>query len=172
MDFDPGIFTPNDNASGLGQTRIGGGIRLSAVNAFNLGTYELAYKIRGGDPTPKINETWDDDNTTGNFQPDGEGVMTHVAGLYFNLPNMVPDLGIGIGFTTLFRTYEDEVTGSPANPNRYFIETKSPFFTGADLFLRYSGIQDFRFTIKNNVSFANIPQNTYDADNNIILQIK
>ena len=175
FDFDPGIFTQNDNtfisdANKFGMSQIGGGIRISGEMAFNLLTFDLAYKIRGGDPTFKINEFWDEDLEIGDFQPDGLGSLSHVLGAYFTLPNLVPDLGIGLGYTALFRTYENEKIGihNEIDEDLYrTIRTSGPMFSGIDLFLRYSGIQDLRFTLKNNISFASVASPVFDLDDNI-----
>jgi len=184
FDFDPGVIG-NKNDSNMvlvdtdgtitpvkfGMTQIGGGVRISGDMAFNMVTFDLAYKIRGGDPTSKINDTWDVELEDGNFQPDGYGSLSHVFGLYFTLPRLVPDLGIGFGYTGLFRTYEKEIIGyhNEADEDLHrTIKADGPFFSGVDLFLRYTGIQDLRITLKNNVSFASVAAPVYDFDDNII----
>ena len=187
MDFDPGLFTdqgtydkdvfgnrnPSYNATDgftnakdfFGQFRIGGGIRFSAVDIAdgNL-TFDIAYKLRGGDPTTA--NTYDDELGLGSEQPDGTGSFSHVIGAYFTMPKLVPDLNVSVGLTGLFRSFEDE-TAYNADGDRYVIKTTSPFFFGVDLFFRYSGIQDIRLTFKTNVSFSSVPEPLYDGDDNI-----
>jgi len=167
MDFDPGIFVLNDNSSGtFGQSRVGGAIRVSLVDVGNIFTADIAYKLRGGDPTPKMNDIEDEEVGVVASQPDGMGSTSHVIGAYFNIPKLVPDLGIGFGYTALFRVVEDKLAGP--DDDRYTIQTKSPVFSGFDLFLRYGGIQDLRLTFKTNLSFAKVPEVTFDEDRNAV----
>ena len=150
-----------------GQTRMpGGGIRISGERVGGLVNFDVMYSLRGGDPTTE--HTWDEEwNPNGDFQPDGLGQMTHVIGAYFSLPNAIPDFGVSLGYTGMFRTYEDFVFGLHNHNNEDLyrtIETKSPFFSGIDLRMRYTGIQDLRLTFNNNISFASVAEPTYNAN--------
>jgi len=174
LDFDPGIFkviTPGvdyyynsiDEAE-LGSTRVGGSIRVSGEALFGKVNFDVAYKLRGG--SRSNDDTWDPEaNPYGITQPDGEGFMTHVIGAYFTTPNLVPDLGVGLGYTALFRTFEDYLI-NPRDEDQYLMKTTSPFFSGIDLFLRYTGVQDLRLTFKTNISFANVPGAVRNEDGN------
>lgn len=170
LNYPTGNADLNPANQGFGQSRVGGGLRISAVDVANIFTVDLAYKLRGGDLTQKINETWDEDLQTGDYGPDGVGSFSHVIGAYFNLPKLVPDLGIGFGYTALFRYVEDKVIGAPDDPDRYTVETKSPLFSGIDLFLRYTGVQDLRLTFKTNVSFANVPAAVWNENDDVIVR--
>ena len=130
----------------LDYKNISGGFRVSGENVANRITFEVVYKIKGGDPdTMDINDQ----------QPDGKGLLTHVFGVYANILN-VPDFGIGFGYSGYLKVFEDTLgtTGTT---------TKSgPLFSGIDLRLQYTGIKNAAVTLCNNVSFSNVRKSSVD----------
>jgi len=120
--------------------RLNGAIRISGERIANFVTFDAIYKFRGGDP-----RTLD---TFNNPQGDGEGVTVHSAGIYANIFG-VPGLGIGLGYTCLFRIYEDM-------HSRYddYLTRTAPVFHGIDIRAQYTGFPQITLTSINNVSFA------------------
>ncbi|MDR2542384.1 MAG: hypothetical protein LBC80_02915 [Treponema sp.] len=120
--------------------RLNGALRISGERIAQYFTFDAVYKIRGGDPD------------TRDPQPDGKGVTVHNFGLYANIFD-VPSFNFGIGYTGLFRKYEDRDRNftSAQDPWR---ERNSPFFSGVDLRVQYTGFRQFTISNNNNISFA------------------
>ena len=144
-----------------GQTRIGGGLRVSGENIANIFNFDVTYKMRGGDGNR--DDSWDEDlNPGGGFQPDGVGAMSHVLGFAFGLPALVPDLGISLAYTLLFTSYEDR--DPLPNTNVPVITKTGPIYSGIDLRLRFTGIEGLRLTFSNNISFARADEPVWNED--------
>ena len=161
----------NQGATNSGQTRVAGGVRVSGENIAKMFNFDLTYKMRGGDSSR--DDSWDPDIPGGGgVQPDGTGAMSHVLGLAIGLPTLIPSIALNIGYTAMFFTYEDLLIGEHTTPSvpesDYRTITKTgPLFTGIDLQLRYSGIQNMRITLNNNISFGSAGEPVYD--DNLIL---
>jgi len=134
-DYDPFAFI-----------RGNGGIRVSGENIKDMFNFDLTYKLRGGDQSAN-KDKYD--------LPNGEGRWMHSLGLYANILG-VENTGIALGYSAMFRTYEDYkgIIADMNNDNEasYFI--KSPFWSGINLHLQYIGLQNLIITFNNNVSFA------------------
>ncbi|MDR2542383.1 MAG: hypothetical protein LBC80_02910 [Treponema sp.] len=151
---------------GESYTRMNGAFRVSGERIFDRITFDAIYKFRGGDP-----RTLDTFNEP---QGDGRGVTVHSAGLYANVLG-VPGFGIGLGYTCLFRIYEDSHSrySDPGfyDPNhelyRGYLTRKAPVFHGIDYRVQYTGIPQFTLTSINNFSFA-VTQATNDPQKRIM----
>jgi hypothetical protein len=126
----------------LSQTRLNGAFRVSGEKVADLVTFDVIYKFHGGDA-----DTFDG---TGSTQPDGSGVSSHSFGVYANL-FVVNGLDIGLGYSGLFRSYEDADMGTLGTFTR-----SGPFYSGIDLRFAYTGIDKLTITFNNNVSFAGV----------------
>ena len=160
----------NGTANGTGQARFAGGVRVTGRRIADHVDFELSWKLRGGDPTR--DNSWTEEFPVGGVQPDGEGALSHVLGLAIGLPVLVPELGITLGYTALFTSYEDHLFGPHSTPvviDPYTVTTTGPIFNGIDLRLRYTGIPRFRFTLHSNVSFANVAEPVWSDDYNAII---
>jgi hypothetical protein len=129
----------NPAIPGQSYIKMNGAVRVSGERIANRVTFDAIYKFRGGDQ-----------NTLDSIaapQPDGDGVTVHSMGLYANILGL--PLGIGLGYTGLFRVYKDRDSSYGE------WESKTvPFFSGIDLRLQYTGIDRLTITTHNNLSFA------------------
>jgi hypothetical protein len=136
--------TRTDN-TGLDYSKLNGGVRVSGVKLGTIITFDAIYQFRGGDA-----DTWENDTTGGgNIQPDGVGVTAHTFGLYANL-FVVNNLGIGIGYSGLFKTYEDLKT----SPTSVTQTSTGPFFHGVDLRFQFTGVPNLTITLNNAFTLA------------------
>lgn len=138
------------NNSGIAAThsrfRANGGFRVSGNRIADTVTFDAIYRFRGGDPTTDDSGS-ENIGTAPDFgtnQPDGRGESVHSFGVYANL-FVVDNLGIGLGYTGLVRAYED-VSDS--------VSRTGPYFNGIDLRFQFTGVDRFRFTLNNNISFS------------------
>ena len=113
--------------------RANGGFRVSGEKIADMVSFDAIYKFKGGD-----------DTTNSNDDPDGQGVSVHSFGVYANL-FVVDNLGIGLGYTGLVRGYEDASSST---------KQAGPYFNGIDLRFQFTGVDRFRFTLNNNISFS------------------
>lgn len=160
---------PGRNSGLAGNPRnaitVNSGIRLSGENVFDMFNFDIIYQLRGNDPNTLENVViGDDGNPLPPFdqnQPDGSGLFVHSLGayVYFNQP--LPNLGVSVGYSALFRTFEDNATfwADGAWQTR---TVTSPLFSGIDLRLRYTGISNLTITLNNNVSFARASAGSWD----------
>jgi hypothetical protein len=135
-----GIVPETDpaNTDKKSYTRVNGAFRVSGERMFDLVTFDAIYKFRGGDPnTDPIDE-----------KPAGTNITVHSFGVYANFLG-VPDLGIGLGYTGLFRVYENRDSSYGDWESR-----TTPFFSGIDLRAQYNGFDRISITSHNNISFA------------------
>jgi hypothetical protein len=142
VDFDPYAFI-----------RGNGGIRFSGENIKNLFNFDLIYQLRGGDPTTNKDKA---------TEPNGDAKWMHSIGLYANILG-VKDLGIALGYSAMFRTYED-FKGVIVDRNateELTYSFKSPFWSGINLHFRYTGLQKLTVTFHNNFSFAGVAGENY-----------
>ena len=153
----------NGNFTNPGQSRIDGGLRISGHEVADFISFDLTYKLRGGDRTRE--DSYHEDIPGGMVQPDGVGQMAHVLGLALGFPRLISDLRISLGYTALFVTFEDHLFGphSPTPPPEPYTMTKTgPMYNGFDIRLRYTGIPGLRLTLQSNVSFANADEPVFD----------
>jgi len=152
---DPG--NNNMSAASFNYRKISGMFRVSGEKIANRITFDAIYKLRGGDPNDLDNYD-PDGNPGGTLQPNGDGIFSHVFGLYANIL-AVPNFGFGLGYSGYLKVFEatlDKTTGEAT--------TKSgPLFSGIDLRLVYTGIKNTTITSHNNVSFANAGTSSADA---------
>ena len=140
----------NGASRSFGQSRFGGGVRVSGEKLADMLDFDVSYMVRGGDRNR--DDFWVEGlNDGGRYQPDGSGRVSHVIGLALGLPSMVPNLGIAFGYTALFITYEDQESPDRDIPT---ITTTGPFYSGIDLRLNYDIPSLLNITLNNNISFA------------------
>jgi hypothetical protein len=123
----------------VSKTRLNGAFRVSGEKVADLVTFDVIYKFHGGDAN-----TFDGTATP---QPDGSGVSSHSFGVYANL-FVVDGLDIGLGYSGLFRSYEDQKTPAAT------LTRSGPFYNGIDLRFAYTGIDKLTITFNNNISLA------------------
>ena len=158
----------NQGAINAGQTRFGGGVRVSGEGIADQLNFDLTYKVRGGDDNR--DDSWDEDlNSTGNNQPDGRGAKSHVLGLAFGFPTLVPNLSFSFAYTALFATFED--TAPVPTSNDPLVTKTGPLYSGIDMNLRFTGIRGLRLTLQNNVSFARADEPVFNDDGQEIGQM-
>ena len=112
--------------------------------------FDLFYAVKGGDP-----DTFERKLTT-TTPPDGK--WDNILGAYIGL-GIVENLGLSLGYTANFVAYEtggylaaantDPTTSKP----RTFV---APVYSGVDLRVNYSGIDNIGVTFNNNLSFAGV----------------
>jgi hypothetical protein len=151
-----GVFTGNMN--GNDYYKVNGGVRVSGVKLGNIITFDVVYQFRGGD-----DDTWENDYTApGNVQPDGQQATAHTFGVYANL-FVINNFGIGIGYSGLFRTYEDDKTAMGTTT----VTRSGPFFQGVDLRFQFTGVPNLTITLNNafTVAFA---EGTSDTNKRVV----
>jgi hypothetical protein len=168
----------NFDATPDGWNKLNGGLRISGDKIANMVTFDAMYRIKGGDEYSFDGYTEMEDpanpgstiNNGMHKQPDGSGRTLHHFGLYGNATGLVDGLGISLGYTGMVRTYENQFqfahTGFQTGvliPNRELSFT-GPYYSGIDLRLNYTGIEDLGITFNNNVSFAAAAGTDLDSD--------
>ena len=145
---------------------VNAGARISGENVADMFNFDLIYQLRGNDPNTLENVVMGDDgNPLPGFdqnQPDGRGIFVHALGAYTHFSSLLPELGLSLGYSALFRTFEDNAN-TWADDAWYTSRTRSPLFSGIDFRIRYTGIQDLRITFNNNVSFARAKEGAWDV---------
>ena len=165
LGFDPGRNTGHGNTNPRNALTANGAIRISGQAVLdNLFNFDLIYQFRGFDPNTLENVVMDENGDPlpgwGSNQPDGRGEFVHTVGGYFHFISPLPSLGVSVGYSALFRTFEDNAT-TWVDGNWRNVQTITPLFHGIDLRMRYTGIQNLRITFNNNVSFANARPGTW-----------
>ena len=137
--------------------RMSGAIRISGERVADRITFDAIYKFRGGD-SDTLDNYDPDNNIFGGLQPNGTGIIAHAFGVYSNILN-VKDFRFALGYSGLFKVYEDSLNKTSG------ITTgrTGPFFSGFDMRVVYTGINDTIFTFKTNISFANIEKSGTDS---------
>jgi len=150
-----GDLTPRSDTSGSYSTRLNGGVRFSGEKIFDLLTFDLTYKFRGGDSSTKINvDQWD---PADKIEPDGSGRTTNSFTLGGQLDLLENTLGVQLAYTGVFRAYEDEqVKGTDV-----IVTQTGPFFSGIDLRFQYTGLDKFKFNMDNHVTFSSVGETKY-----------
>lgn len=152
----------NSGISGSGYSRFNGAVRFSGEKIADMVTFDALYSFRGGDRNestttnfPAVTGTSPNfvfsEPTTTITRRGGEGIASHTFGLYAGL-SIMDGLGISFGYTGLFRTYEDVFDSSE---NKTY-EVSGPFFSGIDLRLQFTGVENLTVTFNNNISFASV----------------
>jgi hypothetical protein len=113
--LDSKLFTAS---AGQSHSSINAALRFSGENVADIVNFDVTYKISGKDDTTT--------DIAGN-QPDGDGRWGNSLGLYANL-NIIPVLGIGVGYTAGFTVQEDTKTAASTEKNKH------PFYSGIDTF--------------------------------------
>lgn len=171
LGFDPGRNSGHGGNAGINPRNAftaNGAVRISGLRAAdNLFNFDVIYQFRGFDPNTLENLVMGEDgNPLPGFdqnQPDGRREFIHTMGAYFHFPSPLPALGVSFGYSLIFRSFEDNASQWVDNAWRT-TSTITPFFHGVDLRLRYTGIQNWRFTLHNNVSFAIANAGTWTGD--------
>jgi hypothetical protein len=129
-------------------------------------TFDLFYSVIGHDADTSGRLA----DNLGYNQPETGGAWKttddwrNIAGVYVGV-NGIENLAISGGYTASFNVYD---TGSfvsndgdirKSEPVTY----KAPIYSGVDLRVGYSGIDRIGLKFNNNVSFASVPSETYDA---------
>lgn len=112
------------------------GIRVSGVDIGDIVTFDVIYKISGGDPD-------NNDGDDGSDEPDGQGLWDNTFGLIANIA-AVENLGIGIGYSAFFKVREETD----------LVEFTYPLFSGIDLRFAFTGVENLSVTFNNNITFA------------------
>jgi hypothetical protein len=130
-------------------SKMNGSVRVSGEKLGNIITFDAIYKFRGGDPDTYDDQTNSYTKSRGALgaEPDAQGAAFHSFGLYTNL-FVVENLGIGVGYTGAFRTYEDrkEIAGTTTY--------SAPYFQGFDLRFQFTGVPNLTITFNNAFTFA------------------
>jgi hypothetical protein len=151
--YNTGIGAPNgtsgaDTNRGYNNVRdyfrMNGAVRVSGQRLADLISFDAIYRFQGGDA-----DTLDQGDGTTQRQPDGEGSSVHTFGVYANVW-AIKTLGIAVGYTGQFRTYEDSYNST----TRVTTTTTAPFFQGIDLRLKFTGIDKLTITFNNNFTVA------------------
>jgi hypothetical protein len=121
-------------------------IRVSGSKIADIVTFDLIYKIIGGDQDTDKNEE-DLPKQGSGPEPDGEGTWHNSFGVYANIA-ILDGLGIGIGYSGYVKVDEDEEVGD--DTNKY----TNPFYSGIDLRFAFTGIDKLTATLNNNISFT------------------
>jgi hypothetical protein len=123
-------------------------IRVSGAKIADIVTFDLIYKIIGGDPDTDKNEPDPAKGKQGTGpEPDGKGVWHNSFGIYANV-FVVDGLGIGIGYSGYVKAQED----NEINDDTF--KYSNPFYSGIDLRFTFTGIDKLSLTFNNNLSFT------------------
>jgi hypothetical protein len=125
----------------LGYNKVGAAVRVSGADIADLLSFDVIYKIRGGDPTAE------EDNSQVE-QPDARGLWGHNFGAVVNL-SLIDSLGIGVGYSGY--AYAQEKRDNP-NAQRFIY----PYYNGIDLRFNFTGVDKLTVNFNNNISFATI----------------
>jgi hypothetical protein len=136
---------PASLSSNPSPAKINTAVRLSGEKVADLLTFDVIYKIQSYD-TNTVNDH------------DVSGTAYHTFGVYANLLDIVPDLGIGIGYSGYLRTSDDTVIAAETRKVSY------PLVSGIDLRFKYKLSDDATVTFNNNFSFS---KKSGDADDQI-----
>jgi len=112
-------------------------------------SFDLFYAIRGGDA-----------NT---INPNSGGKWNNTLGAFVGI-NLIPNLGITIGYTGNFNVYESERDKTEAEDiDANNLQTKSrkvdstaPYYSGIDIGVNFSGIDKVGLNFTANISFAGV----------------
>jgi hypothetical protein len=125
---------------------------------------DLFYAVRGKDTntfarSESLTITTGTDVTASDYTLP-EGKWQNIIGLYAGL-NFVENLGLSIGYTANFEAYEAGAYHDPANTDVNPVKTTpitftSPFYSGIDIRLNFSGIDKIGLTFNNNISLASV----------------
>ena len=168
--------------NGRGWNRINGGVRVSGVKLADMITFDLMYRLKGGDPSSFSGYTErEDPDNPGDIinngylsgidkQPDGRGRILNHFGLYGNVDGLVDGLGISLGYTGMVRSFEKHFQFSHTGigsgveiPNRE-LTFQGPFFSGIDLRASYSAIENVGITLHHNTTFASAKGTDINSD--------
>jgi hypothetical protein len=128
------------------------GIRVSGNKIADIVTFDVIYKISGADPNTDTNKL-DPPKQGEGPQPDGRGAWNNAFGLYANI-DVLDGLGLGVGYSGLFAIHEDEEIENVVGLSDGTYKTVSPWYSGIDLRVAYTGIENLTITFNNNFSFA------------------
>jgi len=110
-------------------------------------SFDLFYAVKGGD-----NNTIDPN--------DGAGKWKNTLGAYIGI-NLIPNLGLSIGYTGNFNVYESARAKSEAEDNdpasktlSRKIDSTAPYYSGIDIGVDFSGIDKIGLNFTANISFA------------------
>jgi hypothetical protein len=117
-------------------SKIGAAFRVSGDKIADMITFDVTYKVKGGDP-----DTIDEGS---NVEPDGKGHWNHAFGLYAYI-TAIDKLGLGVGYSG-FVKIDEEVKDTMKYTN--------PFYSGIDLRARYTGIDKLTVTTAHNFTFT------------------
>jgi len=137
-----GIVGGNDH------TRFNGGLRFSGDRVGDFVSFDITYRFRGGDTNTRSDNTIDVIAGTAP-QPDGGGNSAHSFGLFAHL-FLIKDLVIGLGYSGVVRSYEDDYVGT----DNYLTSWSSPYINGIDLRAQFTGVDKLNILFHNNISFA------------------
>ena len=150
---------PITGSSDPAQHRAGFSGVIRGLDIAGLVDFDVMYRVRGGDYT--LDDSYHEDHG-GGTQPDGVGRYAHFLSLAFGLPNLLPDIGISAAYIAHVNTFED-ASAAPTATDQTTVKRRSPFYSGINLNMRYTGIPGLRLTLNNTVSFASAPKpETYD----------
>jgi hypothetical protein len=121
-------------------------IRVSGAGIADLLTFDAIYKISGGDKDTDKNEGV---KGTGP-EPDGNGLWNNQFGVYasLNIPG-VDGLGLGLGYSGYFQAKENG-----KNSSDEILKYSYPLYSGVDLRVSFTGVENLTVTLNNNASFA------------------
>jgi hypothetical protein len=124
------------------------GILLSGAGIADMLTFDLVYKVNGGDPDTDKKEKA---GVATGPEPDGQGVWHNQLGIHANIKVPGVDaLGLGIGYSGYFQVSENGKSGSDIQ------KRTNPLYSGIDLRFKLSGLLENKLTVtlNNNISFA------------------
>ncbi|GHV55450.1 hypothetical protein AGMMS49579_18340 [Spirochaetia bacterium] len=125
-----------------------GSVRISGDKIADAVSFDAVYKIAGGDPNTDPNDQADNSQNDGP-QPDGRGVWSNAFGVYGHI-TAIKDFGISFGYSGVFKLQED------TEVNNDTVTFAHPFYSGIDLRLYFTGVENLGISFNNNVSFASV----------------
>jgi len=118
-------------------------------------TFDLFYSIKGQDE-----DTFErPSNFAANGYAYGKGAWANTAGVFLGI-DAIENLGLSLGYTANFNVYETGAWLDPAGTGTAKdskpVTYNAPIYSGIDLRLKYSGIENIGLTFGNNISLANV----------------
>jgi hypothetical protein len=154
---------PGSNAPADSRSAINGSFMLNARLSDAI-ALDLFYAVKGQDTDTfarpiSLTITPGTDVSVTDYTLPG-GMWQNIIGLYAGL-NFVENLGLSIGYTANFNAYEAggyrDLSNTDVNPVKTTpITFTSPFYSGIDIRMSYSGIDNIGLTFNNNISLAGV----------------
>jgi hypothetical protein len=114
--------------------------------------FDLFYAVKGQDT-----------NTFSRVDGDPNGKWGNIIGAYIGI-DAIENLGLSLGYTVNFNAYDAGGRANTSDPAKIDpITYTAPIYSGIDLHISYSGIENIGLTFNNNISLASVKGQKIEA---------